>query len=163
MVPCGESGEFELTGCLLQRTSAAQRGGTADAIRQLAAVVLRRHVHAHWSKARAGEAAARAEEAALARQQAEDGAARRAQAITAERARARRLAACDRAEAAAKSAEAAAARPPRVAVAAPLLRLLMSSFESSVDLFRSLFLLDTSGDGSIEFDEFEYFFFVRKK
>ena len=38
------------------------------------------------------------------------GAARRAQAITAERARARRLAACDRAEAAAKSAEAAAAR-----------------------------------------------------
>ena len=84
------------------------------------------------------EAAARAEEAALARQQAEDGvarrinqivatrcqidgapdsrfdlctgAARRAQAITAERARARRLAACDRAEAAAKSAEAAAAR-----------------------------------------------------
>ena len=38
------------------------------------------------------------------------GAARRAQAITAERARARRLAACDRAEAAAKSAAAAAAR-----------------------------------------------------
>jgi len=56
------------------------------------------------------EAAARAEEAALARQLAENAKAERAKAITAERARARRLAACDRAEAAAKSAEAAAAR-----------------------------------------------------